>query len=277
MSCGAAVRRGFFLALLGAALLTGCDPSGRMGSRDETREPHYRRAVTLRDERQYTRAAESFDLALEANPRSAAAHLDYARLCHEQMARPDQAIFHYQRYLALRPDDPHTDIIRNRIEDCRRQLAGPVAVPVVNQQLVTRVQALQAENTNLLRELEKLRFLHAQATNDVHRLSLLLARMQPGATPDAAPEVPVAETPGTSGAARAGVTSAPPAEAARPAPPRPANPPPASPVLIHYVRSGDTISALAKRHRTTTAAILKANPGLNPNRLRAGQPVRIPR
>lgn len=267
MMCGAAVRRGFFLTLLGMGLLTGCDPAGGSGSRDETREPHYRRALSLREERQFNRAAESFDRALEGNPRSASAHLEYALLCHENLARPDQAIFHYNRYLALRPDDPRAEIIRGRIEDCRRQLAGPIAVPVVNQQLVTRVQALQAESTNLQRELAQLRFMYMQATNDVTRLTVLLARLQPGGAS------PVA-----------GQAAAPPpaaSVAATPSPvrttPRPADPPPAAPVLIHYVRRGDTLSALAKRHGTTTAAIVRANPGLNPNRLRDGQPVRIPR
>ena len=44
----------------------------------------------------------------------------------------------------------------------------------------------------------------------------------------------------------------------------------------HTVRAGETIYAIAKQHGTTTAEILKANPGLNPARIHAGEKIRLP-
>ncbi|MGN6369410.1 MAG: LysM peptidoglycan-binding domain-containing protein [Phycisphaerae bacterium] len=44
----------------------------------------------------------------------------------------------------------------------------------------------------------------------------------------------------------------------------------------YAIQKGDTIAALAKKNHTTTKAILAANPGINPNRLKVGQKIKIP-
>jgi LysM repeat protein len=47
--------------------------------------------------------------------------------------------------------------------------------------------------------------------------------------------------------------------------------------ITYTVKRGDTLSAIARRHNTTVAAILKLNPQIrNPNRLWAGQRILIP-
>ncbi|MGI6686522.1 MAG: LysM peptidoglycan-binding domain-containing protein [Bacillota bacterium] len=45
---------------------------------------------------------------------------------------------------------------------------------------------------------------------------------------------------------------------------------------IYTIRAGDTLFALANRFNTTVNAILRANPGLDPNRLEVGQRICIP-
>jgi murein DD-endopeptidase MepM/ murein hydrolase activator NlpD len=45
----------------------------------------------------------------------------------------------------------------------------------------------------------------------------------------------------------------------------------------YTVKSGDTLGAIAERHGTTVAAILKANPSItNPNAISVGQTIRLP-
>jgi serine-type D-Ala-D-Ala carboxypeptidase/endopeptidase (penicillin-binding protein 4) len=44
----------------------------------------------------------------------------------------------------------------------------------------------------------------------------------------------------------------------------------------HRVRPGETLDAIARRNNTTVRAIQQANPGLNPNRIQAGQTIRLP-
>lgn len=60
----------------------------------------------------------------------------------------------------------------------------------------------------------------------------------------------------------------------------PAVPVPRPPVcpggVIHTVMFGDTLFSLASRYRTSVDAILRANPGLDPNRIFVGQQICIP-
>jgi LysM repeat protein len=282
-----AVRRVFLILLAGgAALLAGCGPAVT-GAFDETREPHFRRASSLLQGRQHARAAEEFQRALEVNPRSPSAHLQLALLHHHHLNQPDAAIHHYRQYLR-HGGDAEEDKILPRIEECRRLLAGPIAVPVINEQLVRRVEVLQVERSNLLAQLEGAHFNLAQASNDVLRLTGLLVRLQAqGFTSAPAPAVlPSSAAPASAAAQPPGRTAVTPAAAApvraaaRPAlqpAPRPANPPPASPMLNHYIRRGDTVGSLARRYGTTSDAILRANPGVDPRRLREGQKILIPR
>ncbi|MCO5044919.1 MAG: LysM domain-containing protein [Kiritimatiellae bacterium] len=44
----------------------------------------------------------------------------------------------------------------------------------------------------------------------------------------------------------------------------------------YVIRSGDVLGKVAKQQGTTTDAILKANPGLNANRLKVGQTINLP-
>ena len=44
----------------------------------------------------------------------------------------------------------------------------------------------------------------------------------------------------------------------------------------YTIRRGDTLSEIAERNHTTVAALKRANPGLNPNRIRPGKKIRLP-
>lgn len=45
---------------------------------------------------------------------------------------------------------------------------------------------------------------------------------------------------------------------------------------IHTIRRGETLAAIARRHRTTEQTLKSLNPGVNPRRLSIGQKVRLP-
>lgn len=47
-------------------------------------------------------------------------------------------------------------------------------------------------------------------------------------------------------------------------------------VYLHVVKSGDTVSAIARHYEVTVAMITKLNPGMNPDRIRLGQTIAIP-
>jgi LysM repeat protein len=46
-------------------------------------------------------------------------------------------------------------------------------------------------------------------------------------------------------------------------------------VKTHVMQSGETISHLAVKYNTTTKKILELNPGINPNKVRIGQKIRV--
>lgn len=56
----------------------------------------------------------------------------------------------------------------------------------------------------------------------------------------------------------------------------PTQQPPVCAGTIYTIRVGDTITGIARRFNTTVNAILRANPGLDPNRLFIGQQICIP-
>lgn len=63
------------------------------------------------------------------------------------------------------------------------------------------------------------------------------------------------------------------------APKHPAAPAPAAPAaasFVYTVKAGDQLFAVSRRYNVRMAAIRKANPGLNPDRIRPGQKIVIP-
>ena len=53
-------------------------------------------------------------------------------------------------------------------------------------------------------------------------------------------------------------------------------PPPAPRYATHRVRSGETLSTIARRYGTSVSALMRANALASPNRLRVGQRLRVP-
>lgn len=52
--------------------------------------------------------------------------------------------------------------------------------------------------------------------------------------------------------------------------------PPTASGKTYTIRSGDFPAKIAKAHNITVAALMKANPGLDPNRLKIGQTINLP-
>jgi LysM repeat protein len=71
-------------------------------------------------------------------------------------------------------------------------------------------------------------------------------------------------------------------ESVRPAPPRPVVETTettartkSAQVAAYSVRSGDTLASIAERFGTTVDRLMELNPGIDPQALRVGQPIRI--
>jgi LysM repeat protein len=229
---------------LGVAL-AGCEPSAQSAADDE-KEPHYVLGQNRVSAMDFQGAVEAFEASLEANPHSAAAHFQLAMLYDEKESNPAAAIYHYQQYLRFDPKAGNAEVVTGRINACKLQLARDVlglpSSPAAQQQL----QQLADKNRQLQDEVDKWRAYSAGQTAVKTNLPPASNHLstQPAAT----------------------VISSPPVAA---------NPFVAKP-RMHTVAAGETPAAIARKLGLNLDALLAANPGLNPKKLRVGQILNLP-
>ncbi len=233
--------------VLAAGVLFGCDSSDEGSGTTEDREPHFlagRRLITRQD---YAGAEKSFYKALEANPRSAAAHYELGVLFLSRKDDPATAIFHLQRFITLKPEAENKTDVLGQIEGLKSDLAGeilgnPQSKP--NQS----IQALRAQLNQLAAENAALK----------HQL------LSKGITPNPQPAT--------------NTTAALP----RPSPVGPGvipvpNPPrPATAMRTHKVKRGDNPTSIARQYGIPVPKLLAANPGLKPAKMQIGAELKIP-
>src|SRR4029453_17143381 len=82
--------------------LTSCFPPSQGQSADE-KEPHFIAGKNRVNAMDYSGAIESFQKALEVNPRSPAAHFQLGWLYLRKEPDPAAAIYHFEKYLKLSP------------------------------------------------------------------------------------------------------------------------------------------------------------------------------
>lgn len=256
--------------VLFCACWTGCSPFGESGW-DEEKDPNYisgkNRAAAL----DHQGAIDAFEKALASNPRSAAAHLELGLIQHQHLATNwARAIYHFEKYLELRPKANNADLIRQRIAQCKLELAKEVPFAAVNQQMqreLEKMDRLTRENAELRQQLEQLKAQWAQRS---------------GSAPAGVSAVPAASLSGSRPLVSAQAASSPAASVTQ-AVERPAaldssrdiaRAPAAA--KTHVVKSGEHPYSIARSYGIKVADLLSANPGVDPRRLRPGQALVIP-
>src|SRR2546427_9195059 len=136
---------------------SGCSPSGESGL-DEEKESNYLVGRSRKSAQNYTGAIEAFERALEANPRSAAAHLELGLIYYQNVTTNwARAIYHFEEYLELRPKANNADLIRQNIDYCKLALAREVPYTPNNDLVRKEVERLARENTDLRQQVEQLK------------------------------------------------------------------------------------------------------------------------
>ena len=235
-------------AVLGVAL-GGCEPSTQSAAEEE-KEPHYVLGQNRVNAMDFPGAIEAFEASLEANPHSAKAHYRLAMLYEDETkvkpANPAAAIYHYQQYLRFEPKAGNAEVVNGRIEACKMQLAkNELGLPSSSaaqqqlQQLADTNRMLLKQLDDYAREIAKLRTNPPPTAENV--------TMVTPATPEAPPE-------------RAVTAAKPPPVKAR----------------THTVAARETPASIARKYDLSLNALLAANPGLNPKKLRVGQILKLP-
>jgi LysM repeat protein len=283
------VRWRVFSLFTGLLLLCGCFQMEN--SYEEEKDPHFLDGKKKLNSMDYDGAIQSFEDALQANPRSAAAHFELGILYETRKADYGAAIYHYQRHIQLKPNSPMADVVSQHIIACKRELAKTVSVAVVNREVQKDLERLMQTNNFLI---QRVQFLENELTrrpqyltNHVTNWLTITQRVAVAAQPAPQPEAPTSSTPRASGGQEQAKPTArpvaPPSTAtiqpSRPSaqaqtPPRAAAAVPAS--RNHQVRTGETLASISRRYGVSVQAIVSANPGLNPNKIKPGQTLNIP-
>lgn len=244
--------------VLGVGLLGGCLPSAH-SQLDEEKEPHFLAGKARVNAMDYRGAVDSFEKALEVNPQSASAHLELGWLYENKEGDAAAAIYHYERFLRFRPKADNADAITNRIVACKQQIASTVSLSGVSPSIQREFEKLTEDNKTLREELTK-----AQAM-----IARLQAQTNAAVSPVAPANTVFQATPGTDVAA-----------ADRPNPakqsPRVEKVPSNRVGRTHTVRSGETMTAIARQYGIRVGSLTAANPRVEPRRLQVGQVLTIP-
>ena len=222
-------------------VLGGCEPSAQSAADDE-REPHYVLGQNRINAMDYPGAVEAFEASLEANPHSAAAHYQLGMIYSGMVSNPAAAIYHYQEYLRFDPKAGNAEVVTGRIYTCKLQLAQGLLELPSSSTAIQQLQQLTDKNRQLQEDVDKYRAYFDS---------------QKAAVKTNLPPAPVKVV-------------------LQPAATVVANPQPAAQPRTHAVAAGETPAAVARKYGVNLNALMAANPGLNPKKLRVGQVINLP-
>jgi len=252
--------------LLTAALLAGCGP-GSQSQLDEEKEPHFLAGKSRANSLDFQGAIESYEKALTANPYSASAHFELACLFETREPDPAAAIYHYQKFLALKPKAETAELVRQHIMSCKQDLARTVSLGPISEKQQHELERLLEETKRLTDENRRL----GQELAQIRTLPGVRPVVQTNSSPSPGP-LRAPET-STSALARDSLRGN------RPRSEDIANQSLAGTIpagRTHTVKPGETPTMIARRYGIRLEALLAANPKLEPRRLKVGQTLAIP-
>jgi LysM repeat protein len=235
-------------------------------SLDEQKDPHYLTGKNRINSLDHKGAAEAFEKALETNPRSASAHFELGILYMQRLTNYAAAIYHFERFLSLRPQSEHGDFVRQHITACKQELARTVPLGPVTPAMQRELARLAEENLRLHQQVDFLNRRMAEATN-----TWIAPPGTPGST-SIVPSVVVNPPPPSSSVA----TSLPPRELTRPAPSLVLTNAASVQGRIHVVQRNETLAAVARKYGIKLSALQAANPRVNPRQMKVGQTLVVP-
>ena len=274
------------LALVLALGLGGCSDSDRIAHPNELDEPDFREGQALLQSGRRQEALTAFLRVIDKRRDDAPeSHLSVGLLYVQHINDPLSAIYHFRKYLALRPNSQQAPLVRQRINAAIREFARtlpaqPLEGPAQRVDLVAALDRLKQENEALKQQLAD-----AKAGRGPPVLPLVAE------TAVAASE-PANSVNFTLGAVPTVRTRPPPAVPPRPAPTQTVTPslprqtvaaPAATPAgpRRHVVRPGETLSKLAQQYYNNRARwrdIYAANRSVmkSESDMKVGMELRIP-
>ncbi len=254
-------------ALLLLAILAGCERGGpRLLSEED--EPSYRRATSLVREGRYDEALIAYSRVVNVRADAPESHLAMGQLYLDYLKDPVSAIYHFNQFLALKPNTERSKLVKSLIDTSKKEFArslpgDPFGDDFDRLDLLDKIDELRAETVDLKRQL-------AAANQELEQLR---ANRQVAATQRATT---------TQASQQSSTQTRPQATFAPPRPQVASDRQQASGNVRSYVvQGGDTLSSVSRKVYGSPARwrdIFEANRDLlrNPNDLKVGQELKIP-
>ena len=220
-------------------VLSSCNPPQKGLEAENELNPYFRKAAAATAEGNYYAAIEQYESALQANKNVAKAHVQIGLLYTEKLGDPVSGIYHFQKYLALRPTADDREQVQAYVEKAKIDFA--LTLPNSTAHNAEEMARISKENMDLKQSLAQRDALLAKKDD-----SLASSRIHPAAAePAPAPSAPANPTDNT----------AKPAPAAKPSPTAntPAPAPAASPTATspsgrsYTIQKGDSLWKIAKQ------------------------------
>jgi tetratricopeptide (TPR) repeat protein len=149
------MQRFLFLVTTALALmLTACMEPAETGAVSDDKNPFLKKAENEMQQRNYAPAADYYEKALQLNPASQKAHWAAAMVYEQHLNDFASAIYHYQRFVQLKPETARIKMANEFIERAKYSMATslpntPVEGASEFKQLQDKTKALQDENDSL--------------------------------------------------------------------------------------------------------------------------------
>ena len=273
------VRRPLLLLAGALALaLGGCGGDERLSYATEVDEPYYREGSALLKTGRKQEALSAFLKLIEKRGDDAPeSHLEVGLLYLQHINDPLAAIYHFKKFLSLRPNSPQAPLVRQRIDAAIREFARTLpAQPLENQlqrvDLVAALDRLKQANESLKQQLADVQAGRADSTVSDANASIAFHL-------DAMPVVRTQKPTPTSAPARP--TNNKPAAAASTTTNKPTAASPTRSARKYIVRSGDTLVKISQSvygSRTKWREIYQANRSVmkSESDLRVGMELALP-
>jgi tetratricopeptide (TPR) repeat protein len=234
-----------------ALALAACDQPSETTAISDDRNPWLKKAEIEMQRRNHAGAAEFYEKALQLNSSSMPMHWAAAMLYEQHLKDYPSAIYHYQRFVALKPEPARIKMANEFIDRAKYSLAAGLAhTPVEG---ASEFQQVQQQNKTLQEQVEQLR--QSLRVAEMRLANLTQPPAMPPSEPTEAggPSRPAAP-PRAAATAQQGV-------AAAPIPvPIPVEPPPAPTVPQNTVAVTLPPAPTANTTQPATAATKPVNP-----------------